>query len=142
MPADVFENKRAEIMATLKAHLPDSFQGHSLRAAHLGALASIGAAALPVFRQPRVTIVSSGDELVLLDREGREVVEEGARAGLVASVGGAGDPPTWFITGTDREGVRKAARLLEPDGLGRSYAVAAVDGESVRLPVERPGQTG
>lgn len=43
-------------------------RGTSLRAAHLGALASIGAAALPVFRQPRVTIVSSGDELVLLDR--------------------------------------------------------------------------
>ena len=35
MPADVFENKRAEIMAALKAHLPDSFQGHSLREAHL-----------------------------------------------------------------------------------------------------------
>ena len=83
-----------------------------------------------------------GRELVLLDRKGREVVEEGERAGLVASVGGAGDPPTWFVTGTDREGVRTAASLLEPEGLGRSYAVAAVDGESVRLPVERPGQTG
>jgi len=35
MPADVFETKRHEIMATLKAHLPDSFQGHSLREAHL-----------------------------------------------------------------------------------------------------------
>lgn len=35
MPADVFESRRHELMATLKAHLPDSFQGHSLREGHL-----------------------------------------------------------------------------------------------------------
>jgi hypothetical protein len=35
MPPAVFEGKRHEIMATLNTHLPDSFQGHSLRAAHL-----------------------------------------------------------------------------------------------------------
>ena len=82
------------------------------------------------------------DGLGLLDPSGREVVEEVDRAGLVASVGGAGEPPTWLVTGTDRSGVREAAALLEPEGLGRSYAVAAVDGESVRLPVERPGGGG
>ena len=42
--------------------------GISLRASHLGALASIGLRGVPVYRAPRVTIVSSGDELVLLDR--------------------------------------------------------------------------
>lgn len=42
--------------------------GTSLRAPHLGALASIGRREVPVYRAPRVTIVSSGDELVLLDR--------------------------------------------------------------------------
>lgn len=52
-------------------------RGTSLRAAHLGALASIGVAEVPVYRPPRVKIVSSGDELVLLDRF--EEVERGHR---------------------------------------------------------------
>jgi hypothetical protein len=81
----------------------------------------------------------AGGGLRLLDPDGREVVEESDRAGLIASVGGTGKPPTWMVTGTDRRGVREAAALLEPERLARSYAVAAVDGESVRLPVERPG---
>lgn len=52
-------------------------RGTSLRAAHLGALASIGVAEVPVYCAPRVTIVSSGDELVLLDRF--DEVEAGQR---------------------------------------------------------------
>lgn len=55
--------------------------GSTLRASHLGALAAIGLAAVPVYRKPRITIVSSGDELVLLDRF--DEVESGAR--IVAS---------------------------------------------------------
>jgi molybdopterin molybdotransferase len=55
--------------------------GTTIRASHLGALAAIGLAAVPVYRRPRVTIVSSGDELVLLDRF--DEVESGAR--IVAS---------------------------------------------------------
>lgn len=51
--------------------------GTSLRASHLGALASIGMRDVPVYRAPRVTIVSSGDELVLLDRF--DEVESGHR---------------------------------------------------------------
>ncbi len=43
-------------------------KGTTIRASHLGALASIGVADVPVYRAPRVTIVSSGDELVMLDR--------------------------------------------------------------------------
>ncbi len=35
MPEDVFNTKRQVIMETLAAHLPDSYHGHSLRAAHL-----------------------------------------------------------------------------------------------------------
>lgn len=35
MPATVFETKRHAIMATLNANLPESYQGHSLRAGHL-----------------------------------------------------------------------------------------------------------
>jgi hypothetical protein len=35
MPEAVFVNQRQAIMATLKANLPDSYRGHSLREAHL-----------------------------------------------------------------------------------------------------------
>lgn len=41
--------------------------GTTLRAAHLGVLASIGQRQVPVHRAPRVAMVSSGDELVLLE---------------------------------------------------------------------------
>jgi hypothetical protein len=35
MPEEVFETRRQAIMETLRANLPDSYQGHSLREAHL-----------------------------------------------------------------------------------------------------------
>jgi molybdopterin molybdotransferase len=43
-------------------------RGTTIGASHLGALASVGCAMPTVHRQPRVTILASGDELVLLDR--------------------------------------------------------------------------
>lgn len=69
-------------------------RGTTLRAAHLGALASIGVADVPVFRVPRVTIISSGDELVLLDRfdeveAGQRIVSSSSYA-LPALLRGAG----------------------------------------------------
>lgn len=42
--------------------------GETIGASHLGTLASIGAATVQVHRRPRVTVLSSGDELVLLDQ--------------------------------------------------------------------------
>lgn len=53
--------------------------GTSITSTHLGVLASIGVDAVRVHRKPRVTIVSSGDELVLLDqfdrvRSGQSIV--------------------------------------------------------------------
>lgn len=42
--------------------------GTSLGSSHLGVLASVGSAMVTVHRRPRVTVLSSGDELVLLDR--------------------------------------------------------------------------
>lgn len=69
-------------------------RGTTLRASHLGALASIGTAQVAVHRAPRVTIVSSGDELVLLDRfdevlAGRRIVSSSSYA-LPALLRGAG----------------------------------------------------
>ena len=42
--------------------------GTRIGASHLGVLASIGCATVMVHRRPRVTVLSSGDELVLVDR--------------------------------------------------------------------------
>lgn len=55
--------------------------GTTLRAAHLGVLASCGIATVSVARRPRVTVLSSGDELVMLDRFAE--VEAGRR--IIAS---------------------------------------------------------
>ena len=54
-------------------------EGAAIGAAQIGVLASCGAAAVDVFRRPRVAIVGSGDELVDLDRfpaalAGRKIV--------------------------------------------------------------------
>jgi molybdopterin molybdotransferase len=42
--------------------------GTTIEAAQLGVLASVGAAALPVYRRPRVAVLATGDELVDVDR--------------------------------------------------------------------------
>lgn len=52
-------------------------RGVTITSSHLGVLASIGAAMVRVHRRPRVTVLSSGDELVLLDRF--DEVEAGRR---------------------------------------------------------------
>ena len=59
--------------------------GTTLRGSHLGVLASVGCAMVPVHRRPRVTLLSSGDELVRLDRfdevlAGRRIVSSSSYA--------------------------------------------------------------
>lgn len=44
-------------------------RGRRLRAHDLGALTGIGAASVPVYRKPRVALISTGDEIVAADRE-------------------------------------------------------------------------
>ncbi|MEO7522071.1 MAG: gephyrin-like molybdotransferase Glp [Gemmatimonas sp.] len=53
--------------------------GTTITPAHVGVLASVGCGMVPVYRKPRVTMLSGGDELVLLDkfeevRRGRRIV--------------------------------------------------------------------
>lgn len=54
-------------------------EGMPLTPAHVGVLAALGAAVVDAYGKPRVAIISSGDELVLLDRyreveDGRKIV--------------------------------------------------------------------
>lgn len=59
--------------------------GTSITPAHVGVLASVGCATMRVHRKPRVTLLSGGDELVLLDqfedvRAGRRIVSSSSYA--------------------------------------------------------------
>ncbi|MGH7572944.1 MAG: molybdopterin molybdotransferase MoeA, partial [Gemmatimonadota bacterium] len=63
--------------------------------ARLALAASVGRAAVSVFRRPRVSIVSTGDELVDIDEAGRpDRIVNGNAYGLAAMVVEAGGVPT------------------------------------------------
>ncbi|MBX9928261.1 MAG: molybdopterin molybdotransferase MoeA [Gemmatimonadaceae bacterium] len=72
-------------------------EGQPLAAAQIGVLASCGIGTVPVYRRPRVAIISSGDELVDLDRfdevrAGRRIVSSN-RYTLTALIRDAGGIP-------------------------------------------------
>jgi len=74
--------------------------GSSLSPADVGVLASVGCASVPVYRQPRVAILTSGDELVDVDRfeevrAGRKIVSSNSYT-LAASVRTAGAIPEYL----------------------------------------------
>jgi len=66
-------------------------RGRRLRAHDLGALTGIGIASVPLHRRPRVTLISTGDEIVAVDREpgpGQvRNINQHSLAGLVAECG-------------------------------------------------------
>lgn len=93
--------------------------GTSLGAAHIGVLASIGLANPVVFRRPRVAILSTGDELVPLDRfdevrVGTRIVSSNSYA-LAAAVRAAGGEPVPLGISPD-DPATLAARLRKADG--------------------------
>ena len=93
-------------------------RGMSLGAAQIGVLASVGAAAVDVYRRPRVAILGSGDELVDLDRfhevmSGKKIVSSNGYT-LAALVRLAGGSPVQLGTAADdvesiADGLRRAA---------------------------------
>ena len=66
-------------------------RGRRLRAHDLGALTGIGIASVPVYRKPRVALISTGDEIVGVDREPRpgqvRNINQHSLAGLIAECG-------------------------------------------------------
>lgn len=84
-----------------------------------------------VFAQP----ATSGDEIVVLDEDGRPARTLGAGAGLVAATSVEGQAPTWVVTGTDEVGVAAAAAALTEERLEQRFALAVDDGNDVSLPV-------
>jgi len=76
-----------------------------------------------------------GYRLKGLDERGEAVRDFGPAAGLVAATRRYEAPPVWLITGTNADGVRAAAALLDAEGLRDRYSVAT-DGEGeTPLPV-------
>ena len=66
-------------------------RGRRLRAHDLGALTGVGIVSAPVYRKPRVTLISTGDEIVAADREPRpgqvRNINQHSLAGLIAECG-------------------------------------------------------
>jgi hypothetical protein len=77
-----------------------------------------------------------GTRLVLLNTAGHAVRVLGAGAGLIAATRYAGQPPVWFITGTDDAGVAAAMQALNAATLDQHFAVAVADGAAIPLPVQ------
>jgi hypothetical protein len=81
---------------------------------------------------------AAGDELALLDPEGKSVRTLGPGSGLVAATRLSGEAPTWVVTGTDEVGLAAAAAQLERDALEDRFAIAVEDGRPTPLPVQPP----
>jgi hypothetical protein len=78
----------------------------------------------------------AGDELHLLDWNGRAVRSIGPGSGLVGAILPTDERLLWLVTGVDNAGVERAARAFNPDDLRDAFAIAAtVDGVE-RLPLE------
>jgi molybdopterin molybdotransferase len=60
-------------------------RGEQLYPGHIGLLASVGCGEVPVFRQPRVAVLASGDELVDVDRFQDVLAGDSASGKIVSS---------------------------------------------------------
>ena len=75
-----------------------------------------------------------GTRLALRDQSGRVVRSAGAGAGLVAATRFRGQPPVWFVTGTDSAGVAAAVEAFDAGTLDGHFAVAVIAGAAIPLP--------
>ncbi len=84
---------------------------------------------------------SSGEELSLLDQEGKQAATLGPGAGLVAAVELSTQQPVWLVTGVDESGVEAAAEALDEEVLADAFAVAVAPGdEPLQLPLVEGGR--
>jgi len=79
-----------------------------------------------------------GTRLALLGPSGRVVRTAAAGAGLVAATRFMGQPPVWFVTGTDAAGVAAAVSAFDSATLDQHFAVAVVDDAAIPLPDQEP----
>jgi hypothetical protein len=82
---------------------------------------------------------ADGKALTLLDQEGLAVQTLHAGAGLIAATRNLQAPPIWLVTGTDGEGVQRAAGAFATSRLRDRFAVALSAAGAIALP--DPGRT-
>lgn len=80
------------------------------------------------------TIARGGAAIVPLAADGVPGQALGAGTGLVAATHGEAAAPVWLVTGTDEEGVQRAAGALQESVLARRFAVAVTAAGLLPLP--------
>jgi len=85
-------------------------RGRRLKAHDLGALTGVGISSVPVYKRPRVSLISTGDEIVDADTEPRpgqvRNINQHSLAGLIEECGG--DLKDWGVIRDDRGDLSKA----------------------------------
>jgi hypothetical protein len=79
--------------------------------------------------------IDGGSKLELLNAHGAVKQTFGAGTGLVAATRWRGEPPVWFITGTDAAGVADAEQAFTAGTLDGHFAVAVVNDIAEPLPL-------
>ncbi|MBZ0284891.1 MAG: molybdopterin molybdotransferase MoeA [Anaerolineae bacterium] len=119
--------------------------GTNIRAQEIGVLASIGCATVPITRQPRVAILSSGDELVDVDQPlAPGKIHDSNSYMLAALVATYGGIPIRIPAARDTlEDVRRRFREaldLQPDIILSSAGVSVGAFDVVRAVIDELGQ--
>ncbi|MDA8178067.1 MAG: molybdopterin molybdotransferase MoeA [Deltaproteobacteria bacterium] len=110
-------------------------EGTVLRPPQISLLASFGRAMVPVYRKPRVAVLSTGDELVELGEplDHGKIVNSNSHALAAAIAEAGGDPLLLGIARDEREDLReKLSAGLAADVLVTSAGVSAGDRDLVR----------
>jgi len=85
-------------------------RGRRLRAHDLGALTGVGIASIPVFKKPRIALISTGDEIVDVESEplpGQvRNINQHSLAGLIEECGG--ELKDWGVVRDDRTALHEA----------------------------------
>ncbi len=103
--------------------------GRRIGAPELGVLATLGSTTVPVYRRPRVGIVSTGDELVAIDRApGPGQVRDSNRYALAGSLAAMGAEPVQLPHAADIAG---ALHAIAGDGLAACDGLVLSGGSSV-----------
>ena len=82
---------------------------------------------------------AAGDELVVLDRDGRPARTLGAGTGFIATTSAPERRPVWFVTGTDDAGVAAATRAFDESVLADRFALAISRDLPVAVPLPPSG---
>jgi len=110
-------------------------EGTILRPPEISLLASFGRARIPVYRKPRVAVLSTGDELVELGEAAGagKIVNSNSYALAAAIVEAGGEPVLLGIARDEREDLKaKLSEGLAADVLVTSAGVSAGDRDLVR----------